>query len=80
MKYSYQEHNKSSLIIFILMNKTKQQDNVLKTAQVIHIIFKMKKNSVWDNHHVKLKICLNKYLTNKKTYVYYKINVQQCII
>ena len=46
VKYSYQVLNKSNSIIFILMNKTKQQDNVLKTVQVIHIIFKMMKNSV----------------------------------
>ena len=60
VKYSYQVLNKSNSIIFILMNKIKQQDNVLKIVQVIHIIFKMMKNSVWDNHHVKMKICLNK--------------------
>ena len=46
VKYSYQVLNKSNSIIFILMNKTKQQDNVLKIVQVIHIIFKMMKNSV----------------------------------
>ena len=46
VKYSYQVLNKSNSIIFILMNKIKQQDNVLKIVQVIHIIFKMMKNSV----------------------------------
>ena len=46
VKYSYQVLNKSNSIIFILMNKTKQQDNVSKIVQVIHIIFKMMKNSV----------------------------------